>query len=110
MFDHPSRRHALKHLVAAGAAAAFRPVTIRGQSSPIRVAGVPVEIGVASISPVTVRITVTALAGTGGVADDGALVAAAEGKPIVRDRHADALAAVRAGNFTVRLDPQQPMI
>ena len=35
----------------------------------------PVEIAIASVSPVTVRITVAAIVGTGGVPDDGALVA-----------------------------------
>src|SRR5687767_1909370 len=80
MSETVSRRRALKDLAAAGAAAAFSPMVIRGQSAPIRVAGMPVEIAVASISPVTVRITVTAIVGAGGVPEDGALVGAAEGK------------------------------
>src|SRR4029453_12001703 len=105
MAQRPSRRNALKHLAAAGVGAALHPVVIRGQSAPIRVAGMPVEIGVASISPTTVRVTVTAIAGTGGVPDDGALVAAAEGKPLARRRRADQFAPVRAGNLIVRYDP-----
>ena len=110
MSERLSRRRALKHLAAAGAAAAFSPVVIRGQSAPIRVAGMPVEIAVASISPVTVRITVAAIVGTGGVPDDGALVAAAEGKPLARRRTPDAFTPVRAGNLTVRYTADPPAI
>ena len=43
MSERLSRRCALKHLAAAGAAAAFSPVVIRGQSAPIRLAGMPEE-------------------------------------------------------------------
>ena len=100
----------LKQLAAAGAAAAFTPITIRGQGAPIRIAGMPVEIAIASVSPVTVRITVAAIVGTGGVPDDGALVAAAEGKPLARRRRAEAFTAVRAGNLTVRYSPDPPAI
>ena len=109
MLERPSRRNALKHLAAAGAAAAFRPVIIRGQSSPIRVAGMPVEIAVASISPVTVRITVAAIAGTGGVPDDGALVAAAETRAVARGRTAE-WKPVRAGSLTVRYTADPPTL
>jgi alpha-glucosidase/alpha-D-xyloside xylohydrolase len=105
MHERPSRRNALKHIAAAGLGAALRPVVIRGQSAPIRVAGMPVEIAVASISPTTVRVTVSAIAGTSGVPDDGALAAAAEGKPLARRRRADQIAPVRAGNLIVRYDP-----
>src|SRR5688572_15114707 len=106
----PSRRNALKQLAAAGAAAALNPEVIRGQATPIRVAGMPVEIAVASISPVTVRITVAAIVGTGGVPDDGALVAAAEGKALARRRTAAAFTAVRAGNLSVRYTADPPAI
>ena len=110
MHQRPSRRNALKHLAAAGVGAAFHPVIIRGQSAPIRVAGMPVEIAVASISPVTVRVTVAAIVGTGGVPDDGALVAAAERKPVARGRRGDALARVRAGTLSVRYTADPPTI
>ena len=110
MSETVSRRRVLKHLAAAGASAAFSPVVIRGQSAPIRVAGMPVEIAVASISPVTVRITVAAIVGTGGVPDDGALVAAAEGTPLARRRTSAAFTAVRAGNLTVRYTADPPAI
>ena len=110
MPQQPSRRRALKHLAAGAAAAAFSPSIIRGQSAPIRVAGMPVEIAVASISPVTVRVTVSAIVGTGGVPDDGALVAAAEAKPRARGRSGDALARVSAGTLAVRYSADPPAI
>jgi alpha-glucosidase/alpha-D-xyloside xylohydrolase len=109
MLERPSRRNALKHLAAAGAAAAFPPAIIRGQPSPIRVAGMPVEIAVASIGPVTVRISVAAIVGTGGVPDDGALVAAADARPVARGRTA-AWKPVRAGSLTVRYTADPPTI
>src|SRR4029450_3523588 len=110
MSQRPSRRNALKPLAAAGVGAALHPVVIRGQSPPIRVAGMPVEIAVASISPVTVRVTVSAIVGTGGVPDDGALVPAAEAKPGVRGRRPEALARVRAGTLSVRYTADPPTI
>ena len=110
MQQRPSRRNALKHLAAAGLGAALRPVVIRGQSAPIRVAGMPVEIAVASISPAMVRVTVSAIVGTGGVPDDGALVTAAEAKPIARRRSGDAFAPVRAGSLSVRYTGDPPTI
>jgi len=110
MSQRPSRRTALKRLTAAGVGAALDPVVIGGQSAPLRVAGMPVEIAVASISPVTVRVTVSAIVGTGGVPDDGALVAAAEAKPSVRGRRPEALARVRAGTLSVRCTADPPTI
>jgi len=110
MRTRPSRRNALKHLAAAGVGAALPPVVIRGQSAPLRVAGMRVEIAVASISPVTVRVTVSAIAVTGGVPDDGALVPAAEAKPAVRGRRPEALARVRAGTLSVRYTADPPTI
>ena len=43
-----SRRDALKHIGSAGAGAVFGGGIIRGQTEPIRIAGMPVEIAVAS--------------------------------------------------------------
>jgi alpha-glucosidase (family GH31 glycosyl hydrolase) len=110
MPQRPSRRAALKQIAAAGVAATITPITIRGQDAPIRVAGMPVEIAIASVSPVTLRITVAAIAGTGGVPDDGALVRAAEGKPLARRRRGEAFAPVRAGDLVVRYWADPPSI
>ena len=100
----------MKRLGSAGAALALGGGTIRGQSSPIRIAGMPVEIAVAPISPVTVRITAAPIVGTGGVPDDGALVRAAEGRVTARRRTAASFPPVPAGNFTVRFTPEPPTI
>ena len=53
-----SRRHVLKRLGVAGAGVAFSGGVLRGQTRSITIAGKPVEIAVASVSPSTVRITV----------------------------------------------------
>ena len=108
MPDHLTRRDAIKRLGSAGAAVALGG-TIRGQTTPIRVAGMPVEIAVAAISPSTVRITVAAVVGTGGVPDDGALVAAAEGRVMAR-RRTSPIGAVSAGNFIVTFTDDPPAL
>ena len=90
MSDLFSRRDVLKQIGFAGAGAVIAPAVIRGQSSPIRIAGMPVEIAVASVSPTTVRITAAGIAGAAGVPDDGALVRGAEAKPLGRVRASDA--------------------
>ena len=99
MSERLSRRAALKHLAAAGVGCGLQsrrhPRPVHADSHRRDASG----DSVASISPVTVRITVAAIVGTGGVPDDGALVAAAEGKPLARRRTADAFAPVRAGNL-----------
>ncbi len=111
MAEPVSRRDLLKQLGTAGAAAMFSGTILRGQSQPILVAGNPVEILIASISPSTVRITVVpAGASAAAVADDGALVRAAEGRPLGRRRVPDSFAPVRAGNLVVRFTAEPPTI
>jgi hypothetical protein len=86
MSNRISRRHAVRHLACAAAGALVAPAVLRGQSSPIIVAGQPVEIAVASIGPSTVRITVVPIANPlRSLQDDGALVSAAEGKSLARE-------------------------
>jgi alpha-glucosidase/alpha-D-xyloside xylohydrolase len=91
----------------AAAAAMFGGGIIRGQASPIVIAGQPVEISVASVSAATVRITVLPI-GSGTVADDGALVAAAQGKPGARRRQP--FAPIKAGGLTVRFTADPPTL
>ncbi|HXD48426.1 MAG TPA: twin-arginine translocation signal domain-containing protein, partial [Gemmatimonadaceae bacterium] len=57
MTEPLSRREALKRLGAIGAGAALAPGRLIGGVSEIVIAGQPVEISVASLSPSTVRIT-----------------------------------------------------
>jgi len=109
MSNSMSRRHVLKRLGAAGAGAAFSGGVFRAQGSVITVAGKPVEIVVASVSPSTVRVTVLPV-GLATVPDDGALVGAAGGKPMGRRRTPESLAPIRAGNLTVRFTADPPAI
>jgi alpha-glucosidase (family GH31 glycosyl hydrolase) len=104
MSNSVSRRQVLKQL----GMAAFSGGILRGQVRPIMVAGKPVEILVASVSPSTVRITVLLIDGP-AVKDDGALVKAAAGRALGR-RRAPELSPIRAGNLTVRFTAEPPAI
>ena len=110
MSESLSRRDALKQIAAAGAGVVATGGIIRGQAEPIRIAAMPVEIAVASISATTVRITAAAIAGAGGVPEDGALVKEAEAKPIARGRVADTFKPIKAGNLVVRYTAEPPTI
>jgi alpha-glucosidase/alpha-D-xyloside xylohydrolase len=111
MSETVSRRDALKQLGAVGAGVALGGGVIRGGSSDIMVAGVPVEILVQSVSPSTVRILVVPLAsGAGAVPDDGALVRDATGRTVLRQRTPEPLRPVRSGNFVVRCSASPPSI
>src|SRR5262245_1737347 len=100
MRRRPTRRDALKQLGKAGAAVAMAPVVLRGQGAAFTVAGRPVEVIVASISPATVRITVAAVGGA-LFRDDGALVRAAEAAALARRQ--EAFGPVTAGDLIVRV-------
>jgi hypothetical protein len=106
MITRVTRRRALEQLGLTGAGLAWGGV-IRGQSRPIVVNGVPVEVAVASVSPITVRISVLPIGGV-GLPNDGALVTAAAGKPLARRR--EAFASIRSGNLTVRFTADPPTI
>ena len=97
-----TRRHALKSLSAAGVGVAVAPALIRGQRVPTTIAGHEVAIGVASVSPSTVRITVVRLVGGVGqaVTNRGALVPAATGKSVGDQRNG--FNTVRAGELVVK--------
>ncbi len=104
------RRIALKQLATAGAGVVLAPTILRGQASPIIFAGKRVEIAIASVSRDTVRIIVVPIDGGSGhtPSDDGALVAAAEGRAIGRQR--SAFAPVQAGNLIVRFTDGPPTL
>jgi alpha-glucosidase (family GH31 glycosyl hydrolase) len=101
------RRDALKQLGLASAGLAFSGGVLRGQAAPITINGKPVEIIIAAVSPITVRITVMPLTGA-GLPEDGALVAAAVGKAVARKR--ETFASVRAGDLVVRYTDGPPML
>jgi alpha-glucosidase (family GH31 glycosyl hydrolase) len=108
-----SRREILKQLGSAGAGLLIAPQIIRGQSSNIVIAGKPVEIVVASLSPTTVRLTVRPLdaASAGGaVPVDGALVQEVLGKTIAHTSGTHKFTPVQAGDLVVRYTEQPPAI
>ena len=101
----PTRRDALKQIAAAGIGCAVSPGVVWGQDSSIAIAGRPVQIAIASVSPSTVRITISPL--VSGVAQNlrpsGALVEAAAGRGLGSWRGPFQVA--RAGDLTVRFNP-----
>ncbi|MGH9383185.1 MAG: TIM-barrel domain-containing protein, partial [Vicinamibacterales bacterium] len=102
MSSRISRRAALKTLSAAGAGVTLAPAVLRGQPSAIVVNGKPVEIAIASVSPSTVRLSVSPVAATpAAVRNDGALVAAANGRGLGRWRAN--FTPVTSGELVVRL-------
>jgi alpha-glucosidase (family GH31 glycosyl hydrolase) len=107
-----SRRDALKQLGAAGAALAHAKAVIRGRAGEITIAGQPVEIAVGSVSPSTVRITVSPLQGGHPLAlrRTEALARPDAGRHGTRGRQAAAFGHVRAGNLIVRYSEGPPTI
>ncbi len=91
----------MRQLVAAGAGALVPRTVLRGQGgAPILIGGQPVEIAIASISAVTVRITVREATAESALPNAGALVDAAVGRTVGRQR--SAFGPVRAGDLVVR--------
>jgi alpha-glucosidase (family GH31 glycosyl hydrolase) len=104
-----SRRRAMRRLGSAAAGIFVAPSILRGQASPIVVAGQPVEVAVASVSPSTVRITVVPITNASRpLQDDGALVAAAEGKSLSRAR--ETFAPINASELVVRFTANPPTL
>ncbi len=107
-----TRRNALKSLGAAGAGLLVPAGFIRGRSGEIIVAGQPVEIAVAVLSPSTIRITAVPLEDglAAPIPDDGALVPPAEGRTAGRERESIGLNRLRAGKFVIRFTSDPPTI
>ena len=113
MPDSVSRREALKQLGVVGAGLAIgRRQFLRGEAKDIVIAGLPVEISVASLSPTTARITVQPI--HNGAADSltvtGELVAEKLGRTITRSRASPSLSRVRAGDLVVKFTDAPPSL
>ncbi len=113
MPDPLSRREALKQLGVVGAGLAIgRRQFLRGEANEIVVAGQPVEISVASLSPTTARITLRPI--HNGAADSlpvtGELVAEKLGRTITQSRASSSLSRVRAGDLVVKFTDAPPTI
>ncbi len=105
-----TRRDVLKQIGSAGAGIVLAPGTLRGQFSTITIAGVPVEIAVASVSPSTVHITVWKAGSAAETAGDGALVPAAQGEVLAHDTEPGRMRQVRAGRLVVRFTASPPTL
>ena len=113
MSESLSRRDALKRLGAVSAGLALAPRRIvRGEASDILVAGHPVEIGIASLSAVTVRITIQPVnvGAAAPVPITGALVGEQLGKTVAHGRSASGVSRVRAGDLTVKFTDGPPTL
>jgi len=113
MPDSVSRREALKQLGALGAGVVIGPRQfLRGAAKEIVIAGQPVEISVASLSPTTARITLQPV--HNGAADSlpvtGELVAEKVGRTITQSRAASSLSRVRAGDLVVKFTDAPPTL
>jgi alpha-glucosidase/alpha-D-xyloside xylohydrolase len=102
----------LEQLGKAGAGIVLARGSFQGRITNIVVAGKPVEIVVASLSPSTVRLTVLPIdrGRAAAVPDDGALVREDEGRVLATRRGREAFDPIRASNLLVRFDPQPPTI
>ena len=112
MTEPLSRREALKRLGAIGAGAALVPVRLIGGRSEILIAGQPVEIAVASLSPATVRITARPIVAgrVEPIAKTGELAEENPGKIASRSRDGARLSRVRAGDLVVSFTDTPPTL
>ena len=112
MSDHLSRRDAIKQLGTAGASLMLGARTFRLGAAGITIAGEPVEITVASLSPVTARITIKPI--RDGHATEvpltGELVAPGIGTVAARGSSPASVSRVRSGDLVVELHEGPPVI
>ena len=111
MPDRISRRDALRQL-GGTAAMALAPVVVRSGVSGIVIGGRMIELSIASVSPVTVRIGVRAVARQAerSVAATGALVREEIGRPVERLRKPAGVDPIHAGDLRVRYTDSPPTI
>ena len=109
--DGISRRVALKRLGAVASGAYFAGA-FQGESTDIIVGGKPVEIAVWSLSPTTVRITVSpVVAGIRTpVPVTGALIVDDKARPVARGTEASNVALVRARDVVVKFTASPPSL
>jgi hypothetical protein len=81
-----SRREALKTIGSASAVALAYPATMLAQTAALEIAGQRVELAISSVSPDTVRLSLTPLVNgqPRPIPHDGSLVQASWGKPLAR--------------------------
>lgn len=108
-----TRRQAIWQVGAAGAGLVLSGGVLRGQApGALTIGGTPVEIVVAPVSPVTVRMTVQPIRDgvPAPIAVTGHLLQESFGNPLAQSRTAAAFRRVRAGQLVVRLVETPPTL
>src|SRR5262247_4936891 len=107
MNEKPSRRKALKSIGSASVVALLDAPSLAAQEAAIRIAGQPVEIVVAPVSPVTVRLSVTPIVDgqPQPIPHDGSLAQRTWSPPVARIRSLTRARYVRCGDLVVKLTP-----
>jgi alpha-glucosidase/alpha-D-xyloside xylohydrolase len=102
-----SRREALKNIGSAGVVALLDAQSLTAQEAVIRIAGQPVEIVVAPVSAVTVRLSVTPIVNGRPLPlpHDGSLTRRTWSPPVARITSLTRARHVRCGDLVVKLTP-----
>jgi alpha-glucosidase/alpha-D-xyloside xylohydrolase len=92
--------------------AAWPSHIFRGQSTPIVVAGRPVEIAIGALSPSTVRVSVLPIENgrAGQIPLNGGLAEPEAGRAVRRTRSAEGESTIRSGDLTVRFSNAPPTL
>jgi alpha-glucosidase/alpha-D-xyloside xylohydrolase len=107
MNDHFSRRDALKAVISAGTLALIKPASTAIPELLISIASMPVEVGVITVSPHTVRITIqpTHIGKPASLDSDGALVQRARSPHLLQLRTLPGPRRAESGDLTVSVSP-----
>src|SRR5262245_66297550 len=108
MNEKLSRRKALKGIGSAGVVALLDAQSLTPQEAAIRIAGQPVEIVVAPVSAVTVRLTVTPIVDgkSQPLPHDGSLAQRTWSPPAARITSLARARQARCGDLVVKLTPE----
>ena len=111
MNEKLSRRKALKGIGSAGVVALLDARSLSAQEAAIRIAGQPVEIVVAPVSAVTVRLSVTPIVNgqSQPLPHDGSLARRSWSPPAARITSLTRARHVRCGDLVVKFTPD-PLI
>jgi len=112
MSEIVSRREVIKQVGKAAAGVALAGGAGVMYAEDILIGGKPVEIAIASVSPVNVRITIVPLVGGKGetLVETGTVVPGGAGRTVVQGQSAWQLRSVKAGDLVVRFGPDPPTI
>src|SRR5215468_1486449 len=95
------RRDALRNMAAASAGVFLVPAQALAQEKPLEIAGKPVELALAAVTPQTVRITIQPAGKSGALSIDGALVKENFGQLVATVKSLGATRTVKCGRLAV---------